>query len=89
MVPCNLLPTLTMGVVGVNPIQDVWLHHPSINVVRYRRQIPLSALESCHDCPYTGFCAGGCPASVMSKFGRLNVIDPVICYRMYREGAER
>lgn len=85
MVPCNLLPTMTMGVVGVNPIQDAWLHHPSINVVRYRRQIPLDALESCRDCAYTGFCAGGCPASVMSKFGRLNVIDPVICYRAYIE----
>ncbi|MBU1750147.1 MAG: radical SAM protein [Chloroflexi bacterium] len=84
IVPCNLLPTLTMGVVGVNPIQDAWLHHPSINVVRYRRQIPLSALESCQDCAYTGFCAGGCPASVMSKFGQLNVIDPVICYRAYK-----
>ncbi|MBU0492362.1 MAG: radical SAM protein, partial [Chloroflexi bacterium] len=87
MVPCNLLPTLTMGVVGVNPIQDAWLYHPSINVVRYRRQIPLSALESCRDCAYTGFCAGGCPASVMSKFGKLNVIDPVICYREYQENS--
>jgi SynChlorMet cassette radical SAM/SPASM protein ScmE len=85
LVPCNLLPTLTMGVIGVNRLQDVWLHHPSINVVRYRRQIPLSALESCRDCPYTGFCTGGCPASVMSKFGKLNVIDPVICYRAYVE----
>jgi SynChlorMet cassette radical SAM/SPASM protein ScmE len=83
MVPCNLLPTLTMGVVGVNRIQEAWLYHPSINVVRHRRQIPLSALESCHDCPYTGFCTGGCPASVMAKYGRLNVIDPVICYRSY------
>lgn len=83
MAPCNLLPTLTMGVVGANPVQEAWLHHPSINVVRQRRQIPLNALESCHDCPYTGFCAGGCPASVMSKFGRLNIIDPVICYRRY------
>jgi SynChlorMet cassette radical SAM/SPASM protein ScmE len=85
MVPCNLLPTLTMGVVGVNSIQEAWLHHPSINVVRHRRQIPLSALESCRDCPYIGFCAGGCPASVMSKFGQLNAIDPVICYRRYIE----
>jgi SynChlorMet cassette radical SAM/SPASM protein ScmE len=86
MVPCNLLPTLTMGVVGVNSIQDAWLYHPSINVVRYRRQIPLGALETCRDCPYTGFCAGGCPASVMSKFGKLNVIDPVVCYRIYKGG---
>ncbi|MFC2023193.1 radical SAM protein [Chloroflexota bacterium] len=85
LVPCNLLPTLTMGVIGVNPIQDAWQHHPSINVVRHRRQIPLSSLESCCDCAYTEFCTGGCPASVMSKFGRLNVIDPLVCYRAYVE----
>jgi SynChlorMet cassette radical SAM/SPASM protein ScmE len=88
MVPCNLLPTLTMGVIGVNPLQEAWLHHPSINVVRYRRQIPLKALGSCRDCRYSGFCTGGCPASVMSKFGKLNAIDPVMCYRAYLEGCE-
>ena len=45
MVPCNMLPTLTMGVVGINPIQEAWLYHPSINVIRYRRNIPLTELE--------------------------------------------
>jgi len=83
MVPCNLLPKLTMGVIGVNPLKDAWLRHPSINLVRYRRQIPLGSLPTCQDCPYAGFCAGGCPGSVVSKFGRLNVIDPVYCYRHY------
>ena len=83
MVPCTMLPTLTMGVVGRHSIQDAWLHHPAINGVRQRRRIPLSSLDTCRDCPYTGFCTGGCPASVMSKFGRLNAIDPQICYRAY------
>jgi SynChlorMet cassette radical SAM/SPASM protein ScmE len=85
MVPCNLLPKLTMGVIGSTPLQEAWLHHPSINVVRQRRQIELRSLPTCHDCDYTGFCAGGCPAGVMSKFGQLNVIDPVFCYRAYKE----
>ena len=85
LVPCNLLPTLTMGVVGVTPLQEAWLHHPSINVVRQRRQIPLRTLPGCRDCEYTGFCAGGCPASVMAKFRKLNVTDPKICYRHYRQ----
>lgn len=84
MVPCNMLPTLTMGLVGVNSIQAAWLYHPSINVVRYRRQIPLSSLESCQDCPYVNFCTGGCPATIMNKFGHLNAIDPLICYRDYK-----
>lgn len=83
MVPCNLLPTLTMGVIGVNPLREAWQRHPSINAVRQRRQIPLRSLPACRDCPYAGFCAGGCPASVMAKYGRLNMRDPVYCYRIY------
>lgn len=86
MAPCNMLPTLTMGVIGINSIQEAWLHHPAINVVRRRCTIPLRSLASCRDCPYTGFCTGGCPASVMSKFGKLNGIDPIMCYRAYKRG---
>ncbi len=86
MVPCNMLPTLTMGTIGTHPFQQVWLHHPAINAVRYRRQIPLDALPECRDCDFTGFCAGGCPASVMAKTGRLNARDPMVCYRIFREG---
>jgi SynChlorMet cassette radical SAM/SPASM protein ScmE len=85
MVPCNLLPTLSMGVIGATPLQKAWLEHPAINGVRLRRQIPLRSLDSCRDCDYTGFCAGGCPASVLAKFSRLNVVDPAVCYRRYRQ----
>ena len=84
MVPCNMLPTLTMGVIGVNPLKEVWMHHPSINVVRQRRQIPVSDLETCRDCPYAGFCTGGCPATVMAKTDRLNARDNLSCYRIYK-----
>lgn len=87
MVPCNMLPTLTMGVIGVNRLQDVWLHHPSVNVVRYRRQTPIRALETCRDCAYAGFCTGGCPGSVMAKTGRLYARDPWQCYRLHVESA--
>jgi SynChlorMet cassette radical SAM/SPASM protein ScmE len=83
MVPCNLLPTLTMGVIGVRPLRDAWLYDPAINAVRQRRNIPLSSLSTCSDCRYTGFCTGGCPASVLAKTGQLNVRDPLYCYRIY------
>jgi SynChlorMet cassette radical SAM/SPASM protein ScmE len=84
MVPCNMLPTLTMGVIGRQSLRDAWQRHPAINVVRQRRQIPLGSLPECRDCRYTGFCAGGCPASAMTRFGRLNTRDPDICYRIYQ-----
>ena len=87
MVPCNLLPTLTMGVIGIRSLQEAWLTSPAINTIRYRRNIPLSALPGCSDCAYTGFCTGGCPASVMAKSGTLIGTDPLTCYRRYHDGA--
>lgn len=81
--PCNMLPTLTMGMMGIHALRDVWQRHPAINVVRARRRVPLATLPECADCPYTGFCAGGCPAAVMSRFDRLHAVDPMTCYREY------
>ena len=89
MVPCNLLPSLAMGSIGAAPLRQAWQHHPAINTVRRRRQIPLESLDGCGDCAYTGFCAGGCPASALAKFARLNAADPAVCYRRYRQQGER
>lgn len=82
MVPCNMLPTLTMGVIGMHSLQYAWLNSPAINAVRLRREVPLSALPECNDCRYTGFCTGGCPAVVMANSHRLIGIDPSTCYRI-------
>jgi SynChlorMet cassette radical SAM/SPASM protein ScmE len=83
MVPCNMVPTLTMGVIGTRSLQDAWLTSPQINALRHRRKIPLSTLPECSGCKYVGFCTGGCPASVMTTSGRLIGIDPLTCYRIY------
>jgi SynChlorMet cassette radical SAM/SPASM protein ScmE len=86
MVPCDMLPSLTMGTAGTHSIQEAWLHHPSINVLRQRRHIPLDSLPECAGCEYTGFCAGGCPAAVMAHTGRLNAADTEFCYRSHMAG---
>jgi SynChlorMet cassette radical SAM/SPASM protein ScmE len=86
MVPCNLLPTLSMGKIGETPLQEAWLSHPAITGMRRRRQIPLSSLPGCSDCDYAGFCTGGCPATVLAKFGTMDAVDPVFCYRLHLEG---
>ncbi len=85
MVPCNLLPGLKMGRIGETPLQEAWLRSPAINAVRYRRKVPLSSLPECQGCPYTGFCAGGCPGVVYSQTGRLEGVDPLVCYRLFKE----
>ena len=84
LLPCNMLPKLVMGVFGHQSLVEAWRNSPAINVVRYRRQIQLSSIPECRDCPYTGFCAGGCPGSVMAKYGRLNARDPLVCYRIFK-----
>ncbi len=89
MAPCNMLPQLTMGTVGTHGLQEAWLHHPSVNVLRQRRHIPLDTLPECEGCEYTGFCAGGCPAAVMARTGRLNAADTEFCYRGHRAASLR
>jgi SynChlorMet cassette radical SAM/SPASM protein ScmE len=84
-VPCNMLPDLVMGRIGEITLEEAWQTHPNINKVRERRKIPISELEECHDCPYSGFCSGGCPGTVMAKTGKLNGIDPLSCYKIYLE----
>ena len=83
IVPCHVLPTLPMGVIGVDALKEVWAHHPAINAVRRRRSIPIRSLPTCGDCPYAGFCAGGCPGVAMLDSGELNRRDPASCYRVH------
>jgi SynChlorMet cassette radical SAM/SPASM protein ScmE len=83
MVPCHLLPTLSLGVIGVDSLQESWLDHPNINAVRQRRELPIDSLPTCRDCAYAGFCAGGCPGVAMIQSGELNSRDPMSCYRVH------
>jgi len=85
IVPCNLLPDFKMGEICKTPLLEAWLHGQAINALRRRRSIPLSSLPECQGCNYTGFCAGGCPAVIYEKLGRLDAIDPGVCYRQFKE----
>lgn len=85
MVPCTMLPTLTMGIIGRVSFSEAWQRHPAINVVRARSRVPLSSLPECADCEYTGFCTGGCPATVMARTGHILGRDDLSCYRAWRQ----
>ncbi len=90
MVPCNMLPKLVMGVVGIHPLKESWLYHPAINLMRYRRQVPLKSLPECRDCEYIPFCAGGCPAGVVGRGGGILTPDTFLfCYKKYLEEAKK
>ncbi len=83
LLPCTLLPSLPMGVIGEGDLQEMWLNHPSINAVRERRSIPTETLDTCHDCVYAGFCTAGCPGMAINATGKLNARDPMSCYRIH------
>jgi len=82
IVPCHSLSTLRMGTVGVDKLQDVWLRHTTMVALRQRNEIPLSSLETCRDCGYLNFCAGGCPGGAVYANGDFNSRNPMNCYRV-------
>ncbi len=84
IVPCHQLTGLEMGTIGVDDLQAIWRDHPAMQAMRRRTQIPLQSLDTCRDCPYQGFCAGGDPAGALFLTGELNARNPMGCYRVHR-----
>ncbi|MBN1978809.1 MAG: radical SAM protein [Anaerolineae bacterium] len=84
IVPCHLLDAPSMGSVGVDDLQQIWLEHPLLDKLRRRHTIPLQTLDTCRDCPYQGFCTGGCPAVGFFLTGELNGRNPMECYRVHK-----
>jgi SynChlorMet cassette radical SAM/SPASM protein ScmE len=81
IVPCHSLSSLRMGTIGDDSLQEIWLNH-TMTALRERQKIPLSSLETCQDCSYQGFCAGGCPGGAIYASKDFNVRNPMNCYRV-------
>lgn len=86
VVPCHVLSTLRLGTIGIDKLQEIWLHHPIMVGLRQRREIPLSSLETCKDCAYQGFCSGGCPGGAVYAHGddNYNTRNPMDCFRILK-----
>jgi len=84
IVPCHLLASLRLGTIGVDDLRQVWQHHPTLQALRQRHDIPLSTLPTCADCAYQGFCTGGDPAGALFLTGELNARNPMDCLRVHR-----
>ena len=84
IVPCHLLSSLRLGTVGVDDLQQVWLTHPTLEMLRGRSEIPLQSLDTCRDCAYQGFCTGGDPAGALFLTGEVNARNPMDCYRVHK-----
>lgn len=84
IVPCHLLGSLHLGHVGSDDLREVWLHHPTLDALRQRHNIPLSTLDTCRDCIYQGYCTGGDPAGALFLTGELNARNPMDCLRVHK-----
>lgn len=84
IVPCHNLSTLHLGKIGLDDLGEIWRGHPLLLALRRRREIPLQSLDTCRDCPYTGFCTGGCPGGAVFLTGDFNARNPLDCYRVHR-----
>jgi radical SAM protein with 4Fe4S-binding SPASM domain len=84
IVPCNILHSLPLGVIGSDSLQEIWLNHSTMIALRQRININLHSLVTCRDCKYQGFCAGGCPAGALFHNGNINSRNPFSCYRVLR-----
>lgn len=84
IVPCHNLSDLHMGNVSEDSLQDVWLHHPTMRLLRERHTILLDDLDACRDCEFQGFCTGGCPQGALVYERNVNARNPMNCYRVLR-----
>ncbi|HBI16225.1 MAG TPA: SynChlorMet cassette radical SAM/SPASM protein ScmE [Desulfobulbaceae bacterium] len=83
IVPCTMLSHLTMGRINQGPLEKVWRHHPILDSLRRRRDIPLSSFAFCRDCAYSPYCTGNCPGLAYSITGEIDQPSPDACLKRF------
>jgi len=83
IVPCNMLAAASLGSITDTPISDIWQNHPMLKEMKARRDIPMAKVVGCEGCEWIPFCNGGCPATVYTQTGDMNVANPDSCYRKF------
>lgn len=83
--PCNMLTHIELGRINHDSLEEVWLHHPTLNALRNRHTIPLTEFEFCAGCEYLPYCTGNCPALAYTLAGQVNHPSPDGCLRQFLE----
>jgi len=81
--PCNMLPTLEIGIVNRDSIKSIWKSHPTLQALKERRKIPMNKVSGCEDCLWNPYCNGSCPGLALSMTGDFNHANPHDCYRRF------
>jgi len=85
MVPCIQMSHVELGRINKDSLEEIWNHHPELERLRERRNIPLSEFEFCRDCDYVNYCTGNCPALAYTILGEENHPSPDACLRRFLE----
>lgn len=89
MVPCTQLGHVKLGRINQDPLEEVWQHHPELERLRERPELPLSEFEFCRDCEYVNYCPGGCPALSYTTTGDVYHPSADACLRRFLEAGGR
>jgi SynChlorMet cassette radical SAM/SPASM protein ScmE len=85
IVPCNMLPTASLGTIGQTPVSSVWQNHPLLKQMRERRNIPMRQVAGCTGCDWSPYCNGGCPSVEYTGTGEMYIASAGFCYRRFIE----
>jgi len=83
IVPCSMLAHMELGRINRDPLAEIWQHHPKLNGMRRRREVPLSDFDFCAGCPYIPYCTGNCPGLAYTLTGEVDHPSPDSCLRRY------
>jgi SynChlorMet cassette radical SAM/SPASM protein ScmE len=83
IVPCILLPHISLGSINKNNFIHIWRTHPVLTTMRDRHKIPLVKFDFCQNCDYIDYCTGNCPAIAWTKYGEIDHPNPDSCLRKF------
>lgn len=83
IVPCCMLPGLSLGNILTDSLLEVWQKHPILDALRNRRSIPMNVVEGCRHCEWNRFCNGSCPGMAHQLTGDFNRANPEDCIRAF------
>jgi len=83
IVPCCMLPGLTLGNITKDFLEEIWRTHPILTAMRQRRNIPMHEVPGCKGCEWAPFCNGSCPGLAHQLSGDFNRANPQDCYRRF------
>jgi SynChlorMet cassette radical SAM/SPASM protein ScmE len=88
-VPCSMLPSLVLGWVNRDSLEEIWRSSPVLESMRARSQIELAGFECCEGCAFIPYCTGNCPALAYRLVGKVDHPSPDACLRRFLEAGGR